>query len=75
MSISSRLTYAISVAIALWMICMLTLSIASADGIALVPESWPAALAKPTGFLVLYVIAFVISPPLSERFPIKRWWQ
>jgi len=72
MSLLARLRYSLYLAIALSMIASLTIVLASADAIAILPSSAFDWAFSPTMGLLAYALAFAIAPLLSERFPIKR---
>lgn len=68
----TRLGYALRLAIVSAAIIGLIITIASADVIGLIPIRVFDAMLNPIYFLFLYVVAFLLAPLVSERFPISR---
>ncbi len=75
MTLFARLRYSLYLAIALSMAVSLVLVLASADAIAILPPNAFDLAMSPGLFIAAYIISFLVSPFIAERFPIKRNWQ
>jgi len=73
MTIIERARYAAYLAIVAGTAISLVLMLGSADAIALFPPTAFDLALSPTLMAATYAVSFVISPWVSERFPIKRW--
>ena len=72
MTLLARLRYALYLAAVGSAAIGLLVALASADDIALLPPSAFDAMLSPLFMLVMYGIAFAVSPWCAEHFPITR---
>ena len=73
MPILQRAAYAFILSVVVMAVLSFVVLLGSADGIELLPESASALAFSPYPFVLIYVLALLVSPYLSAYVKIKRW--
>ncbi len=74
MGLFQRVIYALFVLIPVLAVVNVFLAIASANTVGLLPRSASEFAMSAYVYLPMYLIACVLAPRLSSRFPITRWY-
>ena len=72
MTLVERLRYSLYLAAAAGAVLFLAISIASADAVGWLPPSADKLVFSPFVPLALYLVAYLVAPSVSRRFPIVR---